>query len=274
MSSVAGERRRGGAAAKQQPARLAASFAPHNGRRQWKKGSLKEWKKFNSNQSEWVRPPPPRPVGASFWGLNGFGPAIEKGTDEGSEIWPHQEGGKPCQKYHGGSAVKTSICGRETQLMWTQQCRLSLPLHNECGGWLMAEGGKYECNRWDFKIQRQLFIKTDKTTGHLFTCWSVNVPRLFFVLWRCQVLALLFTCLAGAVVAGLHQQGLSLVDGGALHPFLSAPLPCDGPIWAAGRRGWNQKPKKERRRALWGQRWSQANGLKWISRADIKLWMY
>ena len=161
---------------------------------------------------------------------------LKKGQMRGPEIWPHQEGAKPCQKYHGGSAVKTSICGRETQLMWTRQCRLSLPLHNECGCWLMAEGGKYECNRWDFKIQRQLFIKTDKTTGHLFTCWSVNVPRLFFVLWRCQVLALLFTCLAGAVVAGLHQQGLSLVDGGALHPFLSAPLPRDGPIWAAGRK--------------------------------------
>ena len=101
--------------------------------------------------------------------------------------------------------------------------------------------GKYECNRWDFKIQRQLFIKTDKTTGHLFTCWSVNVPQLFFVLWRCQVLALLFTCLAGAVVAGLHQQGLSLVDGGALHPFLSAPLPRHGPIWAERDEGSGQK---------------------------------
>lgn len=34
-------------------------------------------------------------------------------------------------------------------------------------GWCRAlkgnwEGRKYECNRWDFKIQRQLFIKTDK----------------------------------------------------------------------------------------------------------------
>lgn len=125
--------------------------------------------------------------------------------------------------------------------MWTQQCSLSLPLHNDCGCWLMAEGGKYECNRWDFKIQRQLFIKTDKTTGHLFTCWSVNVPQLFFVLWRCQVLAFLFTCLAGAVVAGLHQQGLSLVDGGALHPFLSTPLPRHGPIWAGGKRGMDKK---------------------------------
>lgn len=152
------------------------------------------------------------------------------------EIWPHQERLKPRQKYHGRSAVKTSICGRETQLMWTQQCSLSLPLHNDCGCWLTAEGGKYECNRWDFKIQRQLFIKTDKTTGHLFTCWSVNVPQLFFVLWRCQVLTLLFTCLAGAVVAGLHQQGLSLVDRGALHPFLSAPLSRHGPIWAERRK--------------------------------------
>lgn len=131
--------------------------------------------------------------------------------------------------------------------MWTQQCSLSLPLHNDCGCWLMAEGGKYECNRWDFKIQRQLFIKTDKTTGHLFTCWSVNVPQLFFVLWRCQVLALLFTCLAGAVVAGLHQQGLSLVDGGALHPFLSTPLPRHGPIWAEGTRGERTKKKKHSR---------------------------
>lgn len=130
-----------------------------------------------------------------------------------------------------------SICGRETRLMRTRQRGLSLPLHNERGGWLVAEGGKYESNRWGFKIQRQLFIKTDKTTGHLFTCWSVSVPRLFFVLRRCQVLALLLTSLAGAVVAGLHQQGLSLVDGGALRPFLSAPLPRDGPIWAAGRTG-------------------------------------
>ena len=155
-----------------------------------------------------------------------------KRTDEGSKIWPHQERVKPRQKYHGRSAVKTSICGRETKLIWIQQCSLSLPLHNDCGCWLMAEGGKYECNRWDFKIQRQLFIKTDKTTGHLFTCWSVNVPQLFFVLWRCQVLALLFTCLTGAVVAGLHQQGLPLIDRGALHPFLRAPLPRHGPIWA------------------------------------------
>lgn len=166
-----------------------------------------------------------------------------KRTDEGSQIWPHQRRLKPRQKYHGRSAVKTSICGRETQLMWTQQCSLSLPLHNDCGCWLMAEGGKYECNRWDFKIQRQLFIKTDKTTGHLFTCWSVNVPQLFFVLWRCQVLALLFTCLAGAVVAGLHQQGLSLVDGGALHPFLSTPLPRRGPIWAGERRAERTKSR-------------------------------
>lgn len=128
--------------------------------------------------------------------------------------------------------------------MWTQQCSLSLPLHNDCGCWLMAEGGKYECNRWDFKIQRQLFIKTDKTTGHLFTCWSVNVPQLFFVLWRCQVLALLFTCLTGTVVAGLHQQGLSLVDGGALHPFLSTPLPRHGPIWAGGERGVDKKAQQ------------------------------
>lgn len=168
-----------------------------------------------------------------------------KRTDEGSEIWPHQKRVKPRQKYHGRSAVKTSICGRETQLMWTQQCSLSLPLHNDYGCWLMAEGGKYECNRWDFKIQRQLFIKTDKTTGHLFTCWSVNVPQLFFVLWRCQVLALLFTCLAGAVVAGLHQQGLSLVDGGTLHPFLSAPLPRHRPIWAG--KGKREKDKKQDR---------------------------
>lgn len=153
-----------------------------------------------------------------------------------SAIWPHQKRVKPRQKYHGRSAVKTSICGRETQLIWAQQCSLSLPLHNDCGCWLTAEGGKYECNRWDFKIQRQLFIKTDKTTGHLFTCWSVNVPQLFFVLWRCQVLALLFTCLAGAVVAGLHQQGLSLIDWGTLHPILSAPLPRRSPIWA-GRKG-------------------------------------
>ena len=174
------------------------------------------------------------PFSVSFYGFNGFWTGYWKRTDEGSEIWPHQKRVKPRQKYHGRSAVKTSICGRETQLMWTQQCSLSLPLHNDCGCWLMAEGGKYECNRWDFKIQRQLFIKTDKTTGHLFTCWSVNVPQLFFVLWRCQVLALLFTCLAGAVVAGLHQQGLSLVDGGALHPFLSTPLPHHGPIWTGG----------------------------------------
>lgn len=130
--------------------------------------------------------------------------------------------------------------------MWTQQCSLSLPLHNDCGCWLMAEGGKYECNRWDFKIQRQLFIKTDKTTGHLFTCWSVNVPQLFFVLRWCQVLALLFTCLAGAVVAGFHQQRLSLVDGGALHPFLSTPLPRHGPIWAGGMRG-QKGPKGQQR---------------------------
>lgn len=135
--------------------------------------------------------------------------------------------------------------------MWTQQCSLSLPLHNDCGCWLMAEGGKYECNRWDFKIQRQLFIKTDKTTGHLFTCWSVNVPQLFFVLWRCQVLALLFTCLAGAVVAGLHQQGLSLVDGGALHPFLSTPLPRHGPIWAGGKRGTDKKHSRVNKGLSW-----------------------
>lgn len=171
-------------------------------------------------------------------------------TDEGSEIWPHQKGVKPRQKYHGRSAVKTSICGRETQLMWTQQCSLSLPLHNDCGCWLMAEGGKYECNRWDFKIQRQLFIKTDKTTGHLFTCWSVNVPQLFFVLWRCQVLALLFTCLTGTVVAGLHQQGLSLVDGGALHPFLSTPLPRHGPIWAGGKSWVDKKHRRVNKRSL------------------------
>lgn len=171
-----------------------------------------------------------------------------KRTDEGSEIWPHQKRVKPRQKYHGRSAVKTSICGCETQLMWTQQCSLSLPLHNDCGCWLMVEGGKYECNRWDFKIQRQLFIKTDKTTGHLFTCWSVNVPQLFFVLWRCQVLTLLFTCLAGAVVAGLHQQGLSLVDGGTLHPFLSTPLPRHGPIWAGGEQGNRGKTQQGQRR--------------------------
>lgn len=173
-------------------------------------------------------------------------------TDEGSEIWPHQKGVKPRQKYHGRSAVKTSICGRETQLMRTQQCSLSLPLHNDCGCWLMAEGGKYECNRWDFKIQRQLFIKTDKTTGHLFTCWSVNVPQLFFVLWRCQVLALLFTCLTGTVVAGLHQQGLSLVDGGALHPFLSAPFPRHGPIWAGGKSRVDKKHRRVNKRSPFG----------------------
>lgn len=151
--------------------------------------------------------------------------------------------------------------------MWTRQRRLSLPLHNERGGWLVAEGGKYESNRWDFKIQRQLFIKTDKTTGHLFTCWSVNVPRLFFVLRRCQVLALLFTSLAGAVVAGLHQQGLSLVDGGALRPFLSAPLPRHGPIWAAGRTGGGGGAPR-------GQQRRQANGLKLILEAVMGVFLY
>lgn len=118
--------------------------------------------------------------------------------------------------------------------MWTQQCSLSLPVHNDCGCWLMAGGGKYECNRWDFKIQRQLFIKTDKTTGHLFTCWSVNVPQLLFVLWLRQVLALLLTRLAGAVMPRFHQQRLSLVDRGTLHSFLGAPLPYHGPIFAGG----------------------------------------
>lgn len=38
-------------------------------------------------------------------------------------------------------------------------------------------------------------------------------------------------------MAGFHQQGLSLVDGGALHPFLSAALPGYGPIWAGGNEG-------------------------------------
>lgn len=126
--------------------------------------------------------------------------------------------------------------------MWTQQCSLSLPVHNDCVCWLMVEGGKYECNRWDFKIQRQLFIKTDKTTGHLFTCWSVNVPQLVFVPWRCQVLTLLLARLAGAVVAGLHQQRLSLVDRGTQHPFLGTPFPSHhGPIWAGGRERMDKK---------------------------------
>lgn len=199
------------------------------------------------------------------WIWNGY----SKKTDEGFEIWPHQKAVKPCQKYHGRSAVKTSICGHETQLMWTQQCSLSLPVHNDCGCWLMAEGGKYECNRWDFKIQRQLFIKTDKTTGHLFTCWSVNVPQLFFVLWRCQVLALLFTWLAGAVVAGLHQQGLSLVDGGTLHPFLGTPLPSHGPIWAGEKRRKDKK-RNEVNRGLSG--WSGLQ-LAQLKVPTIKIWV-
>lgn len=190
------------------------------------------------------------PFNVSFWGLNGFGLAGEKGQMRGLKFGLIKRRVKPRQKYHGRSAVRTSFCGRETQLMWTQQCSLSLPLHNDCGCWLMAERGKYECNRWDFKIQRQLFIKTDKTTGHLFTCWSVNVPQLFFVLWRCQVLTLLFTCLARAVMAGLHQQGLSLVDGGALHPFLSTPLPRNGPIWAWGKSTMDEKHRRVNKGAI------------------------